>query len=222
MNYKVGDKVKVKTNLKAQDHLCLHGVNEDMLKFQDKIVTIVNVFRDYYQIEEDKGYWVWDEEMFEGLAETKKESKEIKLEGNMRFEIKDYKVDETKQTVVVFFADGDTQKAKCCEGDKFDFKTGLEICIMKHICGGADKYYKVLKVADEQVEAVDKRKKEAEEKAARIARKREKRAEKKAARAERRRAERIAEMKEAYVSAIKELDSINFEKAIEVIESSVQ
>lgn len=220
MKYKVGDKVKVKEYLRGRSYP--HGLNDDMLGFEGKTVTISYVAESYYSIQENS--WFWDEEMFECLveAETETTKKEIKLEGNMRFEIKDYKVDETKQTVVVFFADGDTQKAKCCEGDKFDFKTGLEICIMKHICGGADKYYKVLKVADEQVEAVDKRKKEAEEKAARIARKRAKRAEKKAARAERRRAERIAEMKEAYVSAIKELDSINFEKAIEVIESSVQ
>lgn len=134
----------------------------------------------------------------------------------MDFRIKDYKIDKAKQTVVVFFEDGDVQKAKCCDGDTYDFERGLEVCITKHICGGADKYYKMLKVADEQIIAVDKARAEAEKRAEIKARQKAKKAAKRKLKAERKRNERIAEMREAYLSALQEYN-VDIDKVEEVV-----
>lgn len=216
--YKVGDKVRLKSLSLNESYPS--SIDVEMVEYSGKVVTInyaeLSYNKDYccYFIDEDHNTWTWNDEMIEGLAtET---ITEIKLEGNMNIKIKDYKVDEKKGTVVVFFEDGDIQKAKCCEGDTYDFERGLEVCIMKHICGGAEKYRKVLKVADEQIVAVDKAKVEAEKRAEIKARQRAKRAAKRKLKAERKRAERIAEQKEAYLLALKEYNG-DTEKAIEVV-----
>lgn len=119
---------------------------------------------------------------------------------NCNYEIKDYKIDKESATIVVFFTDGDVQKAKCLPDDTYEEQRGFEICVMKHLCGGKTEYRKFLKNIDIQIKAVDKAKEEDEAHKERIARKKAK----KAARAERKRAARIAEMKEAYLSALKE------------------
>lgn len=190
------------------------SATSEMCELAGDIVTIRSIEEDMYRIKE-KGFY-WTDEMFESLDKTT--TTEIKLEGNMKFKIKDYKVDKTKETVVVFFEDGDVQKAKCCNGDTFDFERGLEVCVMKHIFKGADTYRKVLKTADEQIIAIDKAKIEAEKRAEIKARQKAKRAEKRKAKAERKRAERIAEMREAYVAALKEYNG-DLDKVVEAVES---
>lgn len=220
--YKVGDKVIVRKDLiqgktyHMENRSYHDSATSSMCEFAGKIVTI-SYANNVYGIEEDG--WNWTDEMFEGFAiETENTTKEIRLEGLMDFKIKDYKVDEKKQTVVVFFEDGDTQKAKCCDNDVYSFERGLEVCITKHICGGADKYYKILKVADEQIVVVDKAREEAEKRAEIKARQKAKRAAKRKLRADKKRAERIAEMREAYLSALQEYNG-DVEKAIEVVEN---
>ena len=224
MKYKVGDKVKVRSDLKVSTKYYMEDrsngdiVAPEMHKLVGKIVTIKRCDKYGYNIEECR--FCWTDGMFEGFAtETETQKKEIKLEGNMKFNIKDYKVDTTKETIVVFFEDGDVQKAKCCVGDTYDFERGLEVCIMKHICGGADKYYKALKVADEQIGNINKTRKENMARKVIKARQQAKRAEKRKLRTERKRAERIAEMKEAYLSALKEYNG-DTEKAIEAAEGN--
>lgn len=224
MKYKVGDKVKIKSDLKHGGGYYLYYVNRNMVEFRGMIVEIIYASEnssgnEHYIIKGDKNKYAWSDDMIEGLVE---ETTEIKLEGNMDFKIKDYKVDKVKQTIVVFFEDGDVQKAKCCDGDTYDFERGLEVCIMKHICGGTEKYRKVLKVADEQIVAVNKAKAEAEKRAEIKARRKAKRAEKRKIKAERKRAERVAEMREAYLSALQEyngdLDKVE-EAVVEAAES---
>ena len=197
--YKAGDVVTVIRNLQegTGHNVC---VTEGMVDYAGKNVKIKEAWigiRDINMYRIEGSFYVWTDTMFKGLAtETTTEKKEIKLEEkDMKFKIKDYKVDKAKETVVVFFEDGDVQKAKCCMGDKYDFETGLEVCIMKHICGGAKNYYKAIKVADEQIASIDKARKEAEKRAEIKAKQRAKRAEKRRLRAERKRAERVAEMK---------------------------
>lgn len=225
--YKVGDKVRVRKDLKLGKSYYMdnsssnNSVASKMCEFAGKVVTIKDVYIQYTI--EECGF-NWTDEMFEGLAtetsNTTTETKsEIKLEEiNMNIKIKNYKVDENKQTIVVFFEDGDTQKAKCCDGDNFDLERGIEVCIMKHICGGADKYHKLLKVADNQIVAINKAQAEAEKRAEIKAKQRAKRAAKRKLRAEKKRAERIAEMKEAYLSALQEYNG-DIEKATESVES---
>ena len=71
MKYKVGDKVKIRHDLHESSDWCgsLVDVTEDMLEWAGKVVTISQVRRgDRYDIEEDKGRWVWHESMIQGKA----------------------------------------------------------------------------------------------------------------------------------------------------------
>ena len=214
--YKVGDKVRVRSDLKEDTRYYMEKsdigniVNRQMLDLAGATVTIQNITsRGKYHIEES--IWTWTDEMFEGLADetTDITTKEIKLEGDMKFKIKSYKVIKDK-VVIVEFEDGDIQKSVCMPGDTFDLERGLEVCIMKHICGGKAKYHKILKEAQKQIDALEiKAKKEKAEKE-KAAKKKAKEDARQAARKARAKQARIDEMKEAYLKALEEYNGNNW------------
>lgn len=70
MKYKVGDKVKVRSDLRVGKSYGDAFVY-DMSKFRGKIVTIESVWKQGYRIEED-AYW-WTDEMLEPVEETSAE-----------------------------------------------------------------------------------------------------------------------------------------------------
>lgn len=76
---KVGDKVRVIKGLKRFENSKV-GINEDMLQFEEEIVTIIGVkgWGDIliYSIKEDEEEYYWVEEMFEKIEE--KESNNMK------------------------------------------------------------------------------------------------------------------------------------------------
>lgn len=74
MKYKVGDKVKVKENLPLyiKDH-CVSTFSPETLKYNGMIVTVSEVKKDQYKIEEDKGFYDWYEDMFEPVEEMSAE-----------------------------------------------------------------------------------------------------------------------------------------------------
>lgn len=80
MKYKVGDKVKVRSDLRVGKSYGEHTFVHDMFKFMGKIVTIESIWEQGYRIEED-AYW-WTDEMLEPVEEMSTEEA-IKLSGKM-------------------------------------------------------------------------------------------------------------------------------------------
>lgn len=69
MKYKVGDKVKVRSDLKNGVSYGSQCTVEEMMDYKGNVVTISEVGQTCYQIEEDEEGWGWTDEMFEGLVE---------------------------------------------------------------------------------------------------------------------------------------------------------
>lgn len=84
MKYKVGDKVRVRTDLQIRtnygDYMFVSGMDD----YKGSVVTISDVFSNVYYIKEDKGKWGWTDELFEGLAEDELTAEEaIKIQAEM-------------------------------------------------------------------------------------------------------------------------------------------
>ena len=151
-----------------------------------------------------------------------KETKNIKekIKDMKNFKIVDYKVYNNK-AVNVTFKDAvgkpeTEEKAVCNEEDKFDLSRALEICVLKHILG-EDTYKQIIKEISRQVKAIDKAAKDKKELEEMIARKRAKNARRKARRQEKARQERIDEIKEAYLAAMIEYNSVDCEEVVEAV-----
>ena len=72
MKFKVGEKVKIKKNLK-EGYGFKYYVADEMEKFKGKTVTIYSVNSEAYRIEEDNMSWDWTEDMFESSTKPTKE-----------------------------------------------------------------------------------------------------------------------------------------------------
>lgn len=131
------------------------------------------------------------------------------------------------KVVEVTFADGTKEKTVCREPDTFSLEYAISICISKKIMGGFSVYNNAVKRGMKVYE--DKQKREAAEKAEqeRIEKKRAKRlaykerriakkAEEEKQRKAREREEQIAIQTEAYLRAMKEIGSIQYDPAKEV------
>ena len=66
MKYKVGDKVRVREDLAADNWYGNEIVVSGMTCLKGKIVTISKVLYDKYEIEEDNKIWNWTDDMFSG------------------------------------------------------------------------------------------------------------------------------------------------------------
>lgn len=71
MKYKVGDKVRVKSDLVVGKSYGEHVFVYDMIKFSGKIVAIESVLKYGYHIKE--GAYLWTDEMFESVEEMSEE-----------------------------------------------------------------------------------------------------------------------------------------------------
>lgn len=74
MKYKVGDKVRVKENLPLymKAH-CVSTFSPETLKYNGMIVTVSEVKKDQYKIDEDNGFYDWYEDMLEPVEEMSAE-----------------------------------------------------------------------------------------------------------------------------------------------------
>lgn len=84
MKYKVGDKVKVRSDLKNDVSYGSQCTVEEMMDYKGSVVTISEVGQTCYQIEGDEEGWSWTDEMFEGLADEELTAEEaIRLRGEI-------------------------------------------------------------------------------------------------------------------------------------------
>ena len=139
---KVGMKVRLAEH-EIKD--CYGGFISDMENYLGRVVTITDVCTDYFEIKEDSGMWIWDIR----YARPVKEKKEFKtytgyidsVEGvSMREIVQGMKIGIDKVIIngkcVIMYCSNSSGKvfkavANCQEGDTFDLKTGLRICILK-------------------------------------------------------------------------------------------
>lgn len=82
MKYKVGDKVRVRSDLEKHKAYGGWGALEDMVKMRGEIVTIRRVRNSVYELEENN--LMWTDEMLEGLVEEELTAEEaIKVLADM-------------------------------------------------------------------------------------------------------------------------------------------
>ena len=84
MKYKVGDKVRVRSDLEVNMDYGPQTFVREMSQYIGKVVTISETYSNRYNIKEDEDEWYWTDEMFEGLAEDELTAEEaIKIQAEM-------------------------------------------------------------------------------------------------------------------------------------------
>lgn len=84
MKYKVGDKVRIRSDLKENTRYGGEIFARDMAEYLGKTVEIIKVLDDVYCIKGTEREWHWTDEMFEGLAEEELTAEEaIKIQAEM-------------------------------------------------------------------------------------------------------------------------------------------
>ena len=69
MKFKMGDIVKVRSELDGNKRYKRFYVTINMIEFKGKFVRIARVFNNYYNIYEDLNEWSWNDEMLEPVTE---------------------------------------------------------------------------------------------------------------------------------------------------------
>ena len=124
MKFKKGDKVRVRQwkamereyGLNIYGCIKTEGVRfaRDMRVYCGKVVTVSEVWDDYYKIEEDNGAFKWTDDMFEGYA----------FEYGDKIEVRDIETD-WKEAIYIGFADGAVYPYICVsESTESDFCSG--------------------------------------------------------------------------------------------------
>lgn len=119
MKYKVGDRVRIKTELADRTSSGTY-LNSKMRKWEGKVMTIESVGDSTYRMLEDVGElrpgvgWYWGDDWIEGLADNFKIV--ITTEGNTVFA----RLYEGKKVL-------EEAKATCSKDDKFVFGTGAKL-----------------------------------------------------------------------------------------------
>ena len=79
MKYKVGDRVKIKEDLVAgRQYDDDTTFTDEMSQYKGKtaVITRIDIFEQFYEIDLDNGEWAWIDEMFEDVKDVK-DTKEV-------------------------------------------------------------------------------------------------------------------------------------------------
>lgn len=114
MRYKVGDKVKVRKDLKVGKVYGLCVFTEEMKNFCGKVVNITDVNRMDYCIDSSDCYWTDD--MFEEVHKTHNHVG-VYIDGN--------------KVIAVNLETGKEGVARCHPNDEFNFYTGAKIALVR-------------------------------------------------------------------------------------------
>lgn len=91
MKYKVGDKVRVRSDLQISRRYGAYMFTFGMDHYKGSVVIISKANPTFYRIEEDEGNWIWTDEMLEGLVEEELTAEEAtKILGEICCENKCY------------------------------------------------------------------------------------------------------------------------------------
>lgn len=115
MKYKVGDKVRVRSDLVIRKYYGSRYFTIEMDKLSSNIVTITEVFTNRYYIKEDCGRFGWTDEMFEDIKEDKMDNNTLQINMNNL-------TDEERATLLPLVEKANKPKNKVWkpeEGEKF-------------------------------------------------------------------------------------------------------
>lgn len=152
--FKVGQKVKLVDNREKMGVDIAMGWDPRMAKEFGKVVTISKIYEDCRRgldcVRVAENDWAWDCRFLEPVDEKKTskvysgwEFEDFILPCNYILE----KVIENDKAVICFIKEYETGKviktvAVCQEGDEFNLKTGVEICLYKTLRKIVDKHLK--------------------------------------------------------------------------------
>ena len=130
MRFKVGDKVRVRTDLEDGKEYGSCTFVSEMEEYEGKIITIKEVAGDYYEAEETKG-WSWTDEMLEEITEEP--------------QVKEYRITVNGKKVIAKNDSGDIGIARCHPEDEFDLAIGINLAVKRMLewPKNGDKYYTV-------------------------------------------------------------------------------
>ena len=130
MNLKVGDKVRVRKDLrlgsyKSSDGFSTNSIVSAMTIHKGKIATITEINGNCIRIDLDNGKWGWIDTMFEEIKEEKVNEVIFNKPSFIHSDVT--KVIRNDNCVVVILDTGEKGIAKCCPEDEFNLEVGYRI-----------------------------------------------------------------------------------------------
>ena len=124
--YKIGDKVRVKSDLKAYIPYGRVWANNTMLEWKNEILTIEKIKGNKeYRVEENP--WLWSEDMFEPVEENEDVSRDL-IEGHnftkATITLKELQEIKKDNIIPTYYHQGNYDVIQFCNDNDIDFTTG--------------------------------------------------------------------------------------------------
>lgn len=130
MNLKVGDKVRIREDLKLRKYRSSDSTYEaivvrKMMEYKGGIATIKRIHYAGIDIDLDNGKWCWADTMFEEIEKEKVNEIIFNKPSFIHNDVE--KVIRNGNAIVVMLNTKDKGVARCHEDDEFDLETGYKI-----------------------------------------------------------------------------------------------